>query len=169
MPTSDPLTILLHHDRWATEALLDACDALDEAQFHREFEMGCGSLHDTLVHMLGAMKAWGDLLAGRPPSPRAEARRWERSELRTGITEAADSLEQSAAAGALSETSTPERGGQRFTFARGAVLTHITTHSMHHRAQALNMLRHLGVDPLPMSSVLEWTNTVDCPPVPVED
>jgi uncharacterized damage-inducible protein DinB len=28
---------------------------------------------------------------------------------------------------------------------------------MHHRAQCLNMLRHLGVTPLPASSVTEWT------------
>jgi uncharacterized damage-inducible protein DinB len=27
---------------------------------------------------------------------------------------------------------------------------------MHHRAQCLNMLRHLGVTPLPPSSVTEW-------------
>jgi uncharacterized damage-inducible protein DinB len=28
---------------------------------------------------------------------------------------------------------------------------------MHHRAQCLNMLRKLGVTPLPKSSVAEWT------------
>jgi uncharacterized damage-inducible protein DinB len=37
------------------------------------------------------------------------------------------------------------------------VLTHVTTHGMHHRAQCLNMLRQLGVTPLPPSSVTEWT------------
>jgi uncharacterized damage-inducible protein DinB len=31
------------------------------------------------------------------------------------------------------------------------------THGMHHRAQCLNMLRRLGVQPLPPSSVAEWT------------
>jgi uncharacterized damage-inducible protein DinB len=43
----------------------------------------------------------------------------------------------------------------------GAILTHATTHGMHHRAQCLNMLRHLGVTPLPQSSVIEWTWTAD--------
>jgi hypothetical protein len=32
---------------------------------------------------------------------------------------------------------------------------------MHHRAQCLNMLRHIGLTPLPLSSVLEWIRTVD--------
>jgi uncharacterized damage-inducible protein DinB len=40
---------------------------------------------------------------------------------------------------------------------RGAVLAHVTTHGTHHRAQCLNMLRRLGVNPLPPSSVAEWT------------
>ena len=37
------------------------------------------------------------------------------------------------------------------------MITHIATHGMHHRAQCLNMLKHLGVNPLPKSSVAEWT------------
>jgi uncharacterized damage-inducible protein DinB len=37
----------------------------------------------------------------------------------------------------------------------------VTTHAMHHRAQCLNMLRHLGVTPLPPSSVAEWTWLAD--------
>jgi uncharacterized damage-inducible protein DinB len=42
-------------------------------------------------------------------------------------------------------------------FARAAVLAHVTTHGMHHRAQCLNILRRLGVTPLRPSSVAEWT------------
>ena len=49
------------------------------------------------------------------------------------------------------------RDGRTADFTRGAILTHVTTHAMHHRAQCLNMLRHLGVTPLPPSSVTEWT------------
>jgi uncharacterized damage-inducible protein DinB len=43
---------------------------------------------------------------------------------------------------------------------RGAVLTHVTTHGMHHRAQCVNMLRQLGAD-IPLNSVIEWMLTVD--------
>jgi len=32
---------------------------------------------------------------------------------------------------------------------------------MHHRAQCLNMLRQLGVDPVPPSAVVEWIMMVD--------
>ena len=40
---------------------------------------------------------------------------------------------------------------------RGATIVHVTTHGTHHRAQCLNILRQLGVTPLPPSSVAEWT------------
>ena len=49
------------------------------------------------------------------------------------------------------------RDGRTFDLTRGAVLAHVVTHGMHHRAQCLNMLRRLGVRPLPPGSVTEWT------------
>ncbi|MCA9288067.1 MAG: LysR family transcriptional regulator [Phycisphaerales bacterium] len=55
------------------------------------------------------------------------------------------------------EIVTRTRDGKTYSFTRGAVVTHITTHGMHHRAQCLNMLRQLGVNPLPKSSVMEWS------------
>ena len=56
VPESDPLQILLSHDRWATAQLLDACGKLSADQFHRRFDIGPGSLHDTLTHIVGAMR-----------------------------------------------------------------------------------------------------------------
>jgi uncharacterized damage-inducible protein DinB len=41
---SDPMEILLTHNRWATKNLLDACAALPGEQFHKSFDMGPGSL-----------------------------------------------------------------------------------------------------------------------------
>ena len=50
--------------------------------------------------------------------------------------------------------------GQTHRFTLGAALVHVTTHGMHHRAQCLNMLRHLGVpggrDRLPEIDPLDW-------------
>jgi uncharacterized damage-inducible protein DinB len=49
------------------------------------------------------------------------------------------------------------RSGRTIELTRGAVVTHVATHGTHHRAQCLNMLRHLAIKPLPPSSVTEWT------------
>lgn len=162
MPGSDPLGILLAHNHWSTRNMLEACVALTSEQFHQRFELGPGSLHDTLRHCLGAMTRWGDLLAGRvsgaPLEATAPRTAIEMLELLDLLT--AD-LRASAEAHPNDETLTAVRGGKTYAFTRGAILTHVTTHGMHHRAQCLNMLRRLGVEPLPASSVMEWTLTGD--------
>lgn len=156
MPTGDPIAILLVHNRWATRNLIDACAALSKEQFHQRFEMGPGSLHDTITHILGAMRGWGDLLAGREQRARLEGEERTPRELGALLDELADDLESSARAHPPEEEVTGSRGGREYTFTRGGVLTHVTTHGMHHRAQCLNMLRQLGVESLPPSAVVEW-------------
>lgn len=161
MPASDPVEILLASNRWATRNILEACAGLSEDQFHRRFEMGPGSLHDALTHILGAMRGWGDLLAGREQRPRLDGEQRSVPQLLELLDEIADDLDASAKAHPVDELVTRVRDGKTYTFTRGAVLTHVTTHGMHHRAQCLNMLRHLGVDPLPASSVVDWTRMAD--------
>ncbi len=163
MSTSNPLDVLLAHDHWATRNILEACEPLTRGQFHRRFEIGPGSLHDTTTHIVGAMRGWGDLLAGRDQRPRLEHDGVERTptELLLLLHEIAADLAHWARQFPLEEKVTGSRSGKTYTFLRGGVVTHATTHSMHHRAQCLNMLRQLGITPLPMSSVLEWMLYVD--------
>ncbi len=161
MPTSDPIAILLAQDRWATRNILDACGPLSDEQFHQRFEMGPGSLHDTLTHIAGAIRGWGDLLAGREQRPRLEAEKRSLAELIRLHDEVMSDFEQSARAYPIDQQVTGDRGGKSFTFTRGGVITHVMTHGMHHRAQCLNMLRHLGVQPLPPTSVVEWILMAD--------
>ena len=161
MPTSDPIEILLAQNRWATRTLIEACATLPSDQFHQRFEMGPGSLHDTITHVLAAMRGWGDMLAGREQRPRLEGEHRTPKELLELLDEISDDLEASAGAHPTDELVTGSRGGKSYTFTRGGVLTHVTTHGMHHRAQCLNMLRRLGVDPLPPSAVVEWMLMAD--------
>ena len=66
MPVANPLDILLAHNHWATRNMLDACRGLSEEQLHQRFEMGLGSVHDTVSHVIWAMRLWTDVLSGRP-------------------------------------------------------------------------------------------------------
>lgn len=163
MPHSDPAEILVIHNRWANEQLLAACASLTDQQMDREFEMGVNTLRKTITHILGAMRGWTDMLAGREQRPRLEHEQRSIAELAALHEEAADDFEAAVRAHPLEAMATGTRGGRTYSFARGAVLTHVTTHGMHHRAQALNMLRQLGVDPLPRSAVVEWMVYVDGP------
>jgi uncharacterized damage-inducible protein DinB len=124
--------------------------------------MGPGSLHDTTTHILAAMRAWGDSLAGREQRPRLEGTKRATAELLALLDELADDLLASARKYPLDETVTRQRhDGTTWLLSRGGVITHVATHGMHHRAQCLNMFRQLGVAPLPKSSVVEWMTTAD--------
>jgi len=156
MPTTDPIAILLAHDKWATQQILNSCAALAPEQFHRRFEMGPGSLHDTTTHILGAMHSWGDLLASREFRPRLEGTQRSVPALLSLLEEVTVDFAASAKAHPPDGLVTRVRDGKSYTFTRVGVITHVATHGMHHRAQCLNMLRQVGVSPLPQSSVLQW-------------
>lgn len=160
MPESDSLQILLFHDRWATSQILNACSGLSADQFRQRFDLGPGSLHDTLTHMIAAMRAWTDTLAETEHRPRLDADGEQRTagQLLVLLDESCVALAAEASRRPVADVVTRTmRNGRTASFTRGAVLAHVATHGMHHRAQCLNMLRRLGVDPLPPSSVTEWT------------
>jgi uncharacterized damage-inducible protein DinB len=159
MPENDILPILLSHDRWATVQILDVCGRLTDDQFHRAFDIGPGSLHDTLTHILGATRTWTETLGGWEPRPRPEGdgQRRAPAQLRGLLDQAWRELSAEAGRRPLTELVTRRlRDGRTVQLTRAAVLAHVTTHGMHHRAQCLNMLRQSGVTPLPPSSVTEW-------------
>lgn len=160
---TDPTHILLAHDRWATRGIIQACEPLTFEQLHRKFEMGCGTLHDTTIHIIGALRIWSDTLGQRQVRPWIdEAPRRSVAELLALHTEAATDLAAVALSGPLDQPLQRERLGTVYVYTRATIIMHVTTHGMHHRAQMLNMLRHLGVNPLPPSSVVEWSRA-GCP------
>lgn len=165
MPTSNPLDILLEHDQWATHQILLACEKLSPEQFAHKFDIGPGSLQATITHMLSAINAWTDTLAQQPQRARLDQSgvKYSPAELIRLLDETEREFMTIARAHPLDQIVKRTREGKEYAFTRAVVITHVTTHGMHHRAQCLNMLKHLGVTPLPPSSVTEWSRIVDFP------
>jgi uncharacterized damage-inducible protein DinB len=163
MPISNPIDILLEHDAWATRQMLHACERLTADQFSRNFAMGPGSLQATTTHIIAAMRRWTDVLAQRPVRPRLDQDgvAYSPAELLKLLDESASEFQSVARSYPWDGIVIWSRDGKEYAFTRGIVVTQVTTHGMHHRAQCLNMLRQLGVSPLPLSSVVEWTRSVD--------
>jgi len=174
----DPLDILLRHDHWGTRRVLEVCRELPPAQFQQRFDMGPGSLHDTLAHVIGAMRRWADRLTQRPIRPAidnpprnvgmpSEYRIRTPDELIALLDPAAAELATIAAdlrrPGGLGLASEISFALDNTTYrtTRGAGLVHVTTHGTHHRAQCLNMLRRLGVRALPELTVVDWQAEVE--------
>jgi uncharacterized damage-inducible protein DinB len=189
MPTTDALDIMLAHDAWATRRQLELCRPLTRDQFHQRFDIGLGSLHDNLSHLIGAVQRWTDRLHGRPPRPMLLAPkefahlggpRVERTpdQLIEISTEASAELAAFARQNRAHLDRTvvldwPGKEGhkKRYTFTHAAVLVHVCTHGMHHRSQCTNMLRHLGVhgisDKLPDLSAVDWQAENEIPPIEI--
>lgn len=187
--SSDPLDILIASDSWATRLLLTRCSALSRDQFHQRFDIGLGSLHDNFVHIISVMRRWTDRLAGRTPRPvlkklaqfphlGGDDRDRPVDELLSLLAEAESDLKavRQQCRDTLHTTISVDWPGddgkpKRYTFTRGTVFVHLCTHGFHHRAQCLNMLKHLKVpglsDKLPDPSTVDWQADVESPPVVV--
>lgn len=181
--------ILVASDAWGTRLLLRHCRPLNREQFHRRFEMGLGSLHDTFTHIVSVTRRWTDRLAGRPTRPMlhppaADPHMPGEPKDRTidELVELVDDAERDLLAvlsddpAWLASIVTLEWPGPApgdpvkvYSFSRAAVIVHLTTHGYHHRAQVLNMIRHLGVpgvsDALPEPSTADWQAATESPPV----
>jgi uncharacterized damage-inducible protein DinB len=154
----DLLDRLLGHDAWTTRQLLLRCKDLPDAQLDREFDLGLRTARKTLLHIVRNMEVWSDLMAGVP----VRADEADRS-----VAAMTARLDRAAADLASVARAVAQRGGwdeqfvdpldrppTRKTFGGG--VAHVITHSMHHRAQLLHMLRRLGVAGLPEGDVLGW-------------
>ena len=158
----DLLDRLLGHDAWTTRQMLTLCLPLSDEQLDRQFPIGPGSLRETFDHIVWNGEAWTDLMCGR-------ARRPHPGPAGTTIPRLIARLDAVAAEFAAVARRVRDEGRFDDRFADtvdvppamkpfGAAIAHVITHSMHHRAQVLNMMRHLGMKDLPEGDVFSWEN-----------
>lgn len=184
--TSDPIEILIRSDAWGTRQILESCRGISHEQFNQKFDMGLGNLHLTLTHIISVMRRWTDRLAGRTPRamlhtlpefPKVGGEHKDRNvdELLALLNEAeqdllivADACKQTLHTTISLDWPGDDGKPKTYTFTRGAVFVHLTTHGYHHRAQCLNMLRRLNVpgisDKLPEPSAVDWQSAIESPP-----
>src|SRR5829696_2830827 len=150
----DLIDRLLGHDAWTTRQILERCRELDDAQLRQPFDIGHGTVYDTLVHMIGNARTWTDLM-NDAPIVRSDSE-WE------GLS-VEDFIERHEAAyadfAALARRIRDEGRLDEFWIDRldeppaektyGGAIAHVITHNMHHRGELLHMLARLGVSNLP--------------------
>jgi len=153
----DLLDRLLGHDAWTTRQLLDRCAPLADEQLDREFDIGHRSLRATLVHLIYNMEVWSALMAGAPLAKEVDR---SVSGLMRRLDAAAARL-RSVAREIGDRNAWDEewldyldRPPQKKSY--GTAIAHVLTHSMHHRAQLLYLLRLSGVTDLPEGDVFSW-------------
>jgi uncharacterized damage-inducible protein DinB len=156
----DLLDRLLEHDRWTTRQVLLICRTLPPEQWRQPFDLGPGTLDDTLRHMIRNVQVWTDLMLTRPLRP-LDAINDANGEELPAVFEAVYA-DFAACARRLRDDDrlddvyldTLDNPPKPKSF--GGTVAHVITHNMHHRAELLHMLGRLGVTDLPEGDVLGW-------------
>ncbi|BDI30299.1 hypothetical protein CCAX7_23500 [Capsulimonas corticalis] len=146
---------LLGHDAWTTRQLLFRCRELTDEKLDQVFDIGGRSLRDTFVHMIECAEIHMDRMMGRPERVLAETYTidgWLRRHMLVSqeLAELATRVEREGRADEMWVGGS----GNRHSF--GAGITHLLTHSMHHRAQALYLMDKLGLKNVIEGDALGW-------------
>lgn len=140
---------LFRYNDWARDQLVGVCSDLSGAQLDRTFEMGMGTIRATMNHICAAERVWLDRWIGHPaPRFRMQADGVTIAQLADESRQIAaerDQYLQTLANDELERMLTYRNSrGQEFRNPIGGLVLHVCTHGIHHRAQVLNMLRHVG-------------------------
>nr|WP_157458675.1 DinB family protein [Deinococcus arboris] len=151
---------LLGHDAWTTWTLLSRSRDLTEEQLDQPHDLGWRTVRATLRHITENMETWTNLMTGVPPAawPPAEGDSLDDLDrrLRAVAPRLAALARQIEAEGRLDDTwlDVLDRPPRPKTY--GGAIAHVLTHSMHHRAQLIQMLRALGLPSVPEGDLLGW-------------
>ncbi|MCG3138232.1 MAG: hypothetical protein HJJLKODD_02093 [Phycisphaerae bacterium] len=141
---------LLDYSDWANLQVLAAATHLSAAQLDQPFEIGMGTLRQTILHLYNGEAVWLKRWQGETETP------WPSEDLPTPI----NALQQQFEALAIRRRQRIETTGFgnmqatiRYRDSRGSLfqttpkdmVMQMIIHSIHHRAQIVNMLRRLGV------------------------
>jgi uncharacterized damage-inducible protein DinB len=148
---------LLGHDAWTTRQLLLCCREMSDEQWNRPFDLWDRSPRETFEHLIACMESHTDLLTGRNEyltsrdDETVDGMLKRHSIVAKEFAEAATQVEREGRADEM--VTNPDSGNRR---SRGGLIAHLLTHSMHHRAQILNMLDRLGVEEVIEGDALGW-------------
>ena len=157
----DLLDRFLAHDVWTTRQLLDICSELPDETLDQEFDIGHRTLRKTFDHIIGNMEIWSTLMANECVEAKNDQ---TLSGMNDRLTAAESRLKTVARKVADSHgwdeewTDHLDDPPRQKTF--GTAIAHVVTHSMHHRAQILYMLRKCGVPSIPEGDVFSWESAV---------
>lgn len=151
---------LFDNGDWAQQRVLAVACKLPATALDREFDMGLKTIRATLLHVLYAESWWLENWIGKT---KPEFKEFDASlameDLPRRHTEhaaARNAFLCSLSDGDLNRmVHTQPAPGKEFVFPLGPSMLQLWHHGAHHRAQLVNMLRHVGAA-LPEVDVIKW-------------
>lgn len=161
--TGSSISFGIAHSVWALQRLLDCAEALSAGDIERDMGIGPGGVRENIAHTLEAMFFFADNFAGRAYVEREGFAEKCRSVpgLRGLLVEAERDLRGAMLGGG-------GVGGKQFipwdaaaggTLPVEAAVAQTFDHASLHRTQCINMLKRLGVRPVPDLDPLTFVST----------
>ncbi|MCO8120800.1 DinB family protein [Stieleria sp. TO1_6] len=135
---------LFRHCDWANAEIITMCDTVEVAALDRNFDMGCGTIRKTLLHLMDAERWWIDNWNGKQGEFPHSAEDMKLTTIRD--TWPAIAKKRSAFVKTINQQTamdvvTIQPDGPPTSFRIGESAVHLALHATHHRAQIINMLR----------------------------
>ncbi len=148
----EQVATMYRYNDWANQRILDATAKLSPAQYRADEGASFGSVHDTLVHIMGAQWLWLSRWKGKSPPalPRADAfadldavrRRWAEVEAET--KDFVDALTEPALERVVDYLNTE---GQRWAYPLWQQMLHQVNHGTQHRSEVAMVLTRFEHSP----------------------
>ncbi len=139
------LTRLLEHHNWANLRLLEACEALSDAQLDAAPPSAThGTIRATLRHLVTSEEDYVSMLTTGDHPPEREAPTL--AELRQSLNETGGAL-IACARGATDRALEPVDLSDGYRVAPWVIVTQAVNHATEHREQIKSLLSALGIEP----------------------
>jgi uncharacterized damage-inducible protein DinB len=155
----DILQRYLGYETWTLRHMIMRCQELSPEQLHITFDMGHGSLHETLTHVIRNLEVWTDLMRARevrdlPPITADAALYLARFD--AAMADFSDCATTLAEQDRLDETYIDVLDNPPKAKSFGGTLLHLLTHTTVHRWEVQHMLQRLGLPDVIEGDALSW-------------
>jgi uncharacterized damage-inducible protein DinB len=155
----DILDRYLAYETWTFRHLIARCQELSQDQLHQPLDIGNGTLHSTIEHIISNLEIWTDLMHERPvrqlpPLPdnvESYLQRFDAAMADFATFAQALAAEHRLDAGYIDVLDSPP---QPKTF--GGTVLHLLTHTTVHRWEMQHILQRLDLNNLIEGDVLSW-------------
>jgi uncharacterized damage-inducible protein DinB len=148
MNSTDTLTTLFRHNRWANLRMLESCAKLTDEQLDGTLIGTYGSVRDTLQHVVTSEQSYFSRISTGQPYRRpkdAPPLTWE--QMTESLSASGSGLIEWAAKVQVGDTVQVDWEGRPRQVPKTIILTQAINHATEHRAQIMAILTHLGEQP----------------------
>lgn len=155
----DILDRYLGYEAWSLRYFIARCHDIPPSQLHQPFDIGHGTVHATMEHIIRNVEIWTDLMRGRevrhlPPLVATADDYLQRFD--AAMTDFMDCAQTLVAEGRLDESYMDVLAIPPKPKSFGGTLLHVLTHTTVHRWEIQHMLQRAGLSDLLEGDALSW-------------